>query len=54
MSDFGASIVKNSIEMESIDLESIPSQIGTGIIRLQDQVVIKVIYIMKFLTIVSI
>jgi hypothetical protein len=34
-------IVKD-IDMESIDLESIPSQIGTGIIRINDQTIIKV------------
>ncbi len=30
--------------MDAVDLESIPSQIGTGIIRIQDQSIIKVRY----------
>ncbi len=30
--------------MDAVDLESIPSQIGTGIIRIQDQSIIKVNY----------
>lgn len=33
--------------MDAIDLESVPNQIGTGIIRINDQTILKVIIILN-------